>query len=57
MENVFTTQDKITTTVEFSTLEATSSQVPAISITNGISKLGQHLYILQTMYPHSNSNT
>ena len=51
----FTTEGKITATIKFSTLETTISQLPAISITNGISKPGQHLYILQNTYPHSNS--
>ena len=57
MENVFTTEGKITVTVKFSTVETTSSQLPAISITSGISELGQYLYILQVTYPHSNSTT
>ena len=57
MENIFITEGKITATIKFSTPETTSSQLPAISITSRISKLGQHLYILQTTYPHSNSTT
>ena len=55
MENVFTTEAKITVTVKFSTPETTRSQLPAVRITSRISELEQHLYILQTTYPLRNS--
>ena len=57
MENVSTTEGKITSTIKFSTPESTSAQLPTISHTSGISKLGQHLYAIQATYPHSNSTT
>ena len=55
MENVFTTEGKITATIKLSTMEMTGSRLPSINITSGISKLGQHLYIIQATYPHSSS--
>ena len=57
MENVCTTEGKITATTELFTTETTSSQVPTLSITGRIGKLGQHLYIVQTTHAHSNSTT
>ena len=55
MEDVYTTEGKITATTKLSTTETTSSQLPTLSITGRISKLGQHLYILQTSNMHSDS--
>ena len=57
MENVCTTEGKITATTKLSTMETTSSQVPTLIITGRTGKLGQHLYIIQTTHPHSNSTT
>ena len=57
MDNVATTEGRITATIKFSTLETTSTQLRTISLTIGISELGQHLYIMQATYPHSNSTT
>ena len=55
--DVYPTESKITTTTKFSTMENTTSKVSALSITGRISKLGQHLYILQTTHPHSDPIT
>ena len=57
MENVCTTEGKITATTKLSTTETTCSQLPTLSITGRIGKLGQHLYIIQATYTHSNSTT
>ena len=57
MEHVLTTEGKITATIKFSTLETTNTQLPTISLTNGISELGEHLYLIQVIYHHSNSTT
>ena len=57
MENVCTTDGKITATIKFSTPETTSTQLPTMSVTSRISKLGRHLYIIQATYPHSNSTS
>ena len=54
MEDVYTTEGKITTTTEFSTTETNSSKLPTLSITGRIGKLGQHLYIIQTTYTQNN---
>ena len=52
MEDVYTTDGKITTTSKFSTTETTISKLSTFSITSRISKLGQHLYIIQTTHTH-----
>ena len=57
MENVCTTEGKITATIKFSTPEGTCTQLLTVSLTSGISKLGQHLYLIQATYHHSNSTT
>ena len=57
MEDVYTTEGEITATTKFSTTETTSSNPPAFSITGRIGKLGQHLYIIQTTYTHSDTTT
>ena len=57
MEDVCTTEGKITTTTEFSTKETTSSKLSTLNITSRIGKLQQHLYILQTSHTHSNPTT
>ena len=57
MEDVYTTEGKITATTKFSTMETTSSKLPTLSITGRIGKLGQHLYIIQTTYTYSNTIT
>ena len=57
MENVYTTEGNITATTKFSTTETTSSRLHTISIASRISKLGQHLHLLQTSYTHSNPTT
>ena len=57
MEDVYPTESKITTTAEFSIMEATGSKLSTLSITGRISKLEQHLYILQTAHPHSDPTT
>ena len=57
MEDVHTTEGKITSTAEFSTTKATSSKLSTLSITGRITKFGQHLYILQTTHIHSDSTT
>ena len=55
MENVCKAEGKVTATTELATMETTSCQLPTNSITGRIGKHGQHLYIVQTTYPHSNS--
>ena len=58
MENVCTTEGKITATTKLSITETTRSQLPTLSITGRIGKLGQHLYHhYQSAHPHSNSTT
>ena len=57
MEDVYTTEGKITPTTKFSTTETTGSKLSMLSITSRISQLGQHLYILQTSHPHSDPTT
>ena len=53
MEDAHTTEGKITATSKFPTTETTSSKLPTVCITGRISKLGQHLHILQTTHLHS----
>ena len=57
MEDVYTTEGKITTTTIFPTMETTSSKLPSVRITGRIGQLGQHVYIIQTTYTHSDSTT
>ena len=57
MEIVCTTDGKTTATTKLSTTETTSSQLPTLSITGRTGKCGQHLYIIQTTHPQSNSTT
>ena len=42
MEDVYTTEGKITATTKFSTTETTGSKLSTLSITSRISQLGQH---------------
>ena len=57
MEDVYTTEGEITSTTKFSTADTTSSKLPILSITGRIGKHGQHLYIIQTTYTHSDTTT
>ena len=57
MEDIYITESKITTTTKFSTMETTSCKLSSLSIRDRISKLGQHLYILQTSHTHSDPTT
>ena len=57
MENIYTAEGKITATTKFSTMEITSSKLPTLSIIDRIDECGQHLYIIQTTYTHSNTTT
>ena len=57
MEDVYPTESKITTATKFSGNETTSSKLSTLSIIGRVSKLGQHLYILQTPHPDSNPTT
>ena len=57
MEDVYTTEGKITATTKFSTTETTSSKLPTLSITGRIGELEQYLYIIQATYIHSDSTT
>ena len=57
MEDVYTTEDKITTTTKFSTMETPGSKLSTLSITSRISQLGQHLYILYTSHTQNNPTT
>ena len=56
MEDIYTTEGKITTT-KFSTMETNGSKLPTLSIAGRTSEFGQHLYIIQTTYTHSNTTT
>ena len=57
MQDVYTTESKITETAKFPTAETTGSKLSTLSITGRISKPGQHLYILQTPHTHSDPTT
>ena len=57
MYDVYTTENKIPATTKVSTMETTSFKLPTVSITGRIGKFGQHLYIIQTTYIHSDSIT
>ena len=57
MEDVYTTEGKITATTQFSTTKTTSSELSTLSITGRINEPGQHLYILQTTHTHSDPPT
>ena len=57
MENVYTTEGKITATTKFSTIETTSSELSTLSITGRSGELGQHQYIIQTTCTQSNTTT
>ena len=57
MEDVHAPEGKITTPTRFPTTETLGSTIFTLSITGRISKLGQHLYILQTSHMHSDSIT
>ena len=46
MEDVYTTEGKITTTTKFPITETTGSKPSNLSTTSRGSKPGQHLYIL-----------
>ena len=53
MEDVYTTEGKITTITKCPTAETTGFKLPTLSITGRISKLGQHLCILYTAHTDS----
>ena len=55
MEDVNAPQGKITPLTGFPTTEPPGSMIFTLNITSRISKLGQHLYILQTSHMHSDS--
>ena len=57
MEDVYTTEGRITPTTIFSSAENTGSKLPTISVTSGISKLGQHLHLGQTSNTHIDPTT
>ena len=57
MEDVYTKEDKITTTTKFYTMVTTGSKLSILSITTRTSQLGQHPYILQTYDIHSDPTT
>ena len=57
MEDVYTTEGKITPTTKFSSAEITGPKLPTISITSRVSKLGQHLHLIQTSHTLSNPTT
>ena len=55
-EDVYAPEGKITPLTRFPTTDTPGSTIFTLSITSRISKLGQHLYILQTFHMHSDSN-
>ena len=57
MDNVCTTEGKITATIKISTPQTTSTQLPTVSLTSRISDLGQHSYVIQATYPHNSLTT
>ena len=57
MEDVYTTEGKITTTTKFHTTETTSSKLSNLSIAGMNYQNGQYLYILQTSHTHSDPIT
>ena len=57
MEDVYPTENKITTVTKSSTTETTSSKLSTFSITGRISRRGQHLYTFQATHSHSHPTT
>ena len=57
MEDVSTTEGKITATTKVSTTETIGSKLASLSLTGRISQLGQHLYILQISHTYSDPPT
>ena len=57
MEDVYTTEGKITPITNFSSMETTGSKLPTNSIISGICKLGQHLHLIHACFTHSDPTT
>ena len=57
LEDVSAPEGEITTITRFPTVETTGCTIFTLSITGRISKLGQHLHILQNTHTHSDSIT